>query len=203
MYFHVRQSVCLVTETMFMCRGPINPIYLYHIYPSPAMISGNVAYLKRTVGSTGFRRGTPPSLAVDGNRNPDHGSGSCAYILAYRQYRLNWGVDLGRPHVIYNLTVYGPNWTAPISMLYAFMVTYCVNMIMDSACKSKLTKLNGVNHVTLTNIVEPCWHRSRVYHFNYSFTAYCYSSHHTNSMLTKEKEFLAPLFSSLISLLNY
>ena len=79
------------------------------------MISGNVAYGQLATGTNHNNWGRPAERAVDGNRNPMVSLGtvdSCAYSRAAQWEQLFWQVDLGSPHVIYNLTVYGTDGSA-------------------------------------------------------------------------------------------
>ena len=84
-----------------------------------------MAYNRQATGSDYNGYGTPAPLAVDGNRDPTYSHHSCAYARAAVWQDLYWQVDLGSPHVIYNLTVYGTDGTAHDGKNPLFQVELC------------------------------------------------------------------------------
>ena len=111
---------------------------------SPVMILGNVAYRKEAAGATVDGFGLPGSLAVDGNRDPEYSTtGSCAYARATTWEDLYWQVDLGSPHVIYNLTVYGTDGSAINGM--KFILKSLINSVFTTIIR-KAKWCSAVSH---------------------------------------------------------
>ena len=93
----------VIVLKQFLCENNSTKEFLNY-----ACITGNVALGKNTNSGAAYSYGGvtyDPGRAVDGNTNPNFFNGSCFHHDSTSGTAW-WMVDLGVPHVIYNVTIY-------------------------------------------------------------------------------------------------